>query len=64
MRATTAHLLGASEEMGVDTVLPRAIPPTSGRSPPVTAGDNWTAILEVIEAARHTKGLTPPGGSR
>lgn len=51
MGATAAHVLGASEELGVDTVLPRAI--LSHYEAALAAGhggDNWSAIFEVIKA--------------
>ncbi|WP_277212655.1 NAD(P)-dependent oxidoreductase [Isoptericola croceus] len=53
MGATAAHILGASEELGVDTALPRAILSHYERALAAGHGrDNWTAIFEVIKAGR------------
>ncbi|QJW38073.1 NAD(P)-dependent oxidoreductase [Cellulosimicrobium protaetiae] len=51
MGATAAHILGASEELGVDTGLPRAILSHYERALAAGHGrDNWSAIFEVIKA--------------
>lgn len=61
MGATAAHVLGASEELGVDTVLPRAV--LSHYEAALAAGhgrDSWTAIFEVIRAPRAAVPETAP----
>ncbi|MBD5785846.1 NAD(P)-dependent oxidoreductase [Cellulosimicrobium terreum] len=51
MGATAAHVLGASEELGVDTVLPRAVLSHYERALAAGHGhDSWSAIFEVIKA--------------
>jgi len=51
MGATAAHVLGASEELGVDDVLPRAVLSHYERALAAGHGrDNWSAIFEVIKA--------------
>ncbi|WP_435738135.1 NAD(P)-binding domain-containing protein [Cellulosimicrobium sp. PMB13] len=51
MGATAAHVLGASEELGVDTALPGAVLSHYERALAAGHGrDNWTAIFEVIKA--------------
>lgn len=58
MGATAAHVLGASEELGVDTALPRAV--LSHYEAALAAGhgrDDWTAIFEVVRAPREADDL-------
>jgi 3-hydroxyisobutyrate dehydrogenase-like beta-hydroxyacid dehydrogenase len=51
MGATAAHVLGASEELGVDDALPRAVLSHYERALAAGHGrDGWTAIFEVIKA--------------
>jgi 3-hydroxyisobutyrate dehydrogenase-like beta-hydroxyacid dehydrogenase len=51
MGATAAHVLGASEELGVDTGLPRAVLSHYERALAAGHGrDSWSAIFEVIKA--------------
>ena len=51
MGATAAHVLGASEELGVDDVLPRAVLSHYERTLAAGHGrDGWTAIFEVVKA--------------
>lgn len=51
MGATAAHVLGASEELGVDTALPRAVLSHYERALAAGHGrDGWSAIFEVIKA--------------
>lgn len=61
MGATAAHVVGASEELGVDTVLPRAILSHYERALEAGHGrDSWTAIFEVIRAPRAAVSETAP----
>lgn len=61
MGATAAHVLGASEELGVDTALPRAILSHYERALAAGHGrDSWTAIFEVIRAPRAAVPETAP----
>ena len=51
MGATAAHVLGASEELGVDAVLPRAVLSHYERALAAGHGqDSWSAIFEVMRA--------------
>ena len=55
MGATAAHILGASEDAGVDTELPRAVLSHYERALAAGyGGDSWSAIFEVVKAGSRT----------